>query len=77
MSLIDGTTQGDSNSLDGEETEFTGEERRSDGVLFGDAPNWIHFELIDQYIGESTLSEILSKKVSVKFKSKSTISLLG
>jgi hypothetical protein len=34
MSLIGGTTKGDSNSLDGEETEFTGEERRLDGALF-------------------------------------------
>ena len=38
MSLIGGTTKGDSNSLDGEESEFTGEERRSDGALFSDAP---------------------------------------
>jgi hypothetical protein len=45
MSLIVGTTKGDSNSLDGEETAFTGEERRLDGALFADAPNWIHFEL--------------------------------
>jgi anthranilate/para-aminobenzoate synthase component I len=44
-SLIGGTTKGDSNSFDGEESDFTGEERRSDGALFSDAPNWIHFEL--------------------------------
>ena len=41
MSLIGGTTKGDSNSLDGEETEFTGEERRSNGALFSDAPKEI------------------------------------
>ena len=41
MSLIGGSTKGDSNSLDGEKTGFTGEERRSDGALFGDAPKEI------------------------------------
>jgi hypothetical protein len=45
MSFIGATTKGDSNSLDGEESEFTGEERRLSGALFDDAPNWIHFEL--------------------------------
>lgn len=38
---IGGTTKGDSNSFSGEETEFTGEERRSDGALFSDAPKEI------------------------------------
>jgi hypothetical protein len=45
MSLIGGTTKGDSNSFDNGETEFTGEERRLFGAPRGDAPNWIHFEL--------------------------------
>ena len=35
------TTQGNSDSLDGEETGFTGEERRLDGALFSDAPKEI------------------------------------
>jgi hypothetical protein len=41
MSLIGGTTKGDSNSFDGGETGITGEERRSDGALFSDAPTEI------------------------------------
>ena len=41
MSLIGGTTKGDSNSIDGGETGFTGEERRSNGALFSDAPTEI------------------------------------
>ena len=41
MSLIGGRTKGDSNSLDGGETGFTGEERRSDGALLSDAPTEI------------------------------------
>jgi len=44
MSLIGGTTKGDSNSFDGEESEFTGEERRLDGALFSDAPTGTHVE---------------------------------
>jgi hypothetical protein len=41
MSLIGGTTKGDSNSFEGRRTEFTGEERRLDGALFSDAPTEI------------------------------------
>jgi len=48
MSLIGGTTKGDSNSFDDWETAFTGEERRLSGALFSDVPNWIHFELLNQ-----------------------------
>ena len=46
MSLIGGRTKGDSNSSDGEESEFTGEERRSNGALFEDAPKVTHVELL-------------------------------
>ena len=41
MSLIGGTTKGDSNSFDSGEAGFTGEERRLDGALFSDAPTEI------------------------------------
>ena len=41
MSLIGGTTKGDSNSLGCEGSGFTGEERRLDGALFSDAPTEI------------------------------------
>jgi hypothetical protein len=40
-SVIGGPTNGDSNSFDGGETVSTGEERRLDGALFGDAPKGI------------------------------------
>jgi len=40
-SLIGGTTKGDSNSFEGGKTEFTGEERRSNGALFSDAPKGV------------------------------------
>jgi hypothetical protein len=43
VSLIGGTTKGDSNSFSSEETEFTGEERRLSGALFSDAPTRIQF----------------------------------
>jgi hypothetical protein len=44
MSLIGGTTKGDSNSFDGGETEFTGEERRLDGAPWCCAPKRICIE---------------------------------
>ena len=45
MSLIGDTPKGDSNSFDGGEIEFTGEERRLDGALFSDAPKRTQVEL--------------------------------
>lgn len=45
MSLIGGTTKGDSNFSDGQESEFTGEERRLSGALFSDAPKGTNVEL--------------------------------
>ena len=45
MSSIGGSAKGDSNSLDGEESGFTGEERRTDGALFSDAPKRTQVEL--------------------------------
>jgi len=47
VSLIGGTTNGYSNSFSGEESGFTGEERRSDGALISDAPKEIHVEHLD------------------------------
>lgn len=41
MSLIGGTTTGDSNSFNREETELTGEEHRLDDAPRGDAPKGI------------------------------------
>ena len=55
MSLIGGTTKGDSNSLDGEETGFTAEERRSDGAPRSDAPKRTQVELTDINSEESLL----------------------
>jgi hypothetical protein len=45
MSLIGGTTKGNSDSLATEETEFAARERRTNSALFSNAPKEIHFEL--------------------------------
>jgi hypothetical protein len=44
-SFIGGVTKGNSDSSDGEDTEFTGEERRSNVALLSDAPKRTQIEL--------------------------------
>jgi hypothetical protein len=69
VSLFGDTTDEVSNSLTGEEVDITGEERRSDGALFSDAPKEIQVEHLDIISEEPLLFTSWRRLVNGEFSS--------